>query len=437
MTRRLCAGLVGVALLGAGVLAGCGGGAPPEADAAATSAATGWTDAQVALLASMHVAARPVPPSPTNPVADDPEAVALGRTLFFDGGLSPSGAVSCATCHDPALHFSDGLPKGRGLGTTGRHTPVIEGSQFGPWFFWDGRADSLWAQAAGPMEHPDEMGSSRTFVARRVASVYAEAYAAVFGPAPDLSDPTRFPDIARPEPDRPSTPHARAWEAMDPGDREAVERVFVNALRAIAAYERTLLPAPAPFDRYAAAIAAGDPEGGGHLSDAAERGLRLFIGRGQCASCHHGPMFTDRAFHALGLPAVGPVDLGRTVGARAVLASPWRCGGPHAPDTDCPELRYLDPSFQDFQGAFKTPTLRNVARTAPYMHDGSFATLRDVLAFYSLLPGSPPLGHRELTLAPLNLTPGETDDLLAFLEALSSDRAAQSGDASRSATPRR
>lgn len=393
---------------------GCG----PEEPAEPTPPPGVWTDRERDVLEAMRLT-RELKPDPTNRVADDPDAARLGRMLFFDAGLSPSGKVACATCHQSGRHFTDGTPLGKGLGETGRHTPGIVGSQLGPFFFWDGRADSLWAQAAGPMENPDEMGGDRVFVARYVLSHDRDEYEKIFGPAPDLSDPARFPAHAAPEV---SPELDAAWRAMAAEDREMVNRVFTNVAKAIAAYERLLLPEDAPFDRYVDAVIDGDPAGGGHLDEAQVRGLAFFLRDGNCTSCHHGPMLTDRAFHNLGVPEpVKGYDAGRQTGAALVLASDLSCRGPYSDTQDCPELKYLNPQFPDFQAAFKTPSLRYVAETAPYMHNGSMATLEEVLTFYSDLPGNPPAGHRELTLKPLEMTDAEKADVIVFLRSLTGD----------------
>lgn len=371
-----------VLLLGA-TLSGCRTEPPP-------AAAEGWTPEELSLLASLRLDVTPRP-DPTNRWADDPAAVRLGAALFFDAGLSPAG-VACSTCHAPELHFTDGRKLSEGVGTTHRHAPSVVGSQWGVWFFWDGRADSLWAQAAGPLTDPAEMASDPLTVARRATSAHTERWTAAFGPPPDLQG--------------------------SPADA-VVHDTFVRATKAIAAYERTLVPNEAPFDRYVDAVLAGDPSGAGELAPAAVRGLELFVRDAGCVSCHAGPMLTDRAFHNLGLPETDVAyDPGRTIGAMKVAADPLNCAGAHSDASDCPELRYLDPTFDDFRSAFKTPSLRDVTRTAPYMHSGLFATLDEVLAFYDTLPGTPRYGHRELTLAPLHLQPGDADALKAFLGAL-------------------
>ena len=145
----------------------------------------------------------------------------------------------------------------------------------------------------------------------------------------------------------------------------------------------------------------------------------------QAIACHDSPLLTDHSFHNLGVPPradeTSPDD-GRRDGARTVLKDEFNCTGAFSDDASgCRELHYLDPTFPDFDGAFRTPSLREVALTAPYMHAGQFATLTDVLHFYNTLPGTPQLGHRELTLVPLALTDSELDALIAFLESLNGD----------------
>lgn len=404
-------------LLLAGLLLACAG---PEETGAPDQR---WTPAELERIASLRVTEGWLAPRPDveegNAWADSTQAARLGAALFTDTSLSGNGAVSCATCHDPARWFTDGLPRGSGVGTTRRHTPTLVGVARNRWYTWDGRRDTAWAQALVPLEQPAEHGTSRTDLARRVTSTHGEAYRAAFGDLPELTDPDRFPTGARPASDDPVAD--AAWRGMHPADQAVVNRVFVNAGKALDALERRLAPQPAAFDRYAEALLDGDPTGGGHLGPEAERGLALFLGKADCVLCHHGPTFSDGAFHNLGLPTQPgqEIDLGRGAGVREVLASEFRCGTPWSDASSCPELVYVDPTFPDFMGSFKTPTLRNVADTAPYMHDARFATLEEVLGFYSALPGAPSVGHRELTLRPLKLTTDETRALVAFLQALS------------------
>lgn len=365
------------------------------------------------------------PPDPTNTVADDPAAAKLGQRLFFDARLSANGQVSCATCHRPEHGFADPNALSEGIGTTGRHAPALLNVGHQQWLFWDGRADSLWAQALGPLEAAHEHGSSRLELAHLLHddATLRDAYQRLFGPLPPLGDAARFPPAGRPVPGDPDHPHQRAWNAMAPEDRQAVNRVAVNAAKAIAAYQRRLVTGTTPFDRFARGLETGKPGRLAALSPAAQRGLKLFVGRASCVTCHFGPDFSDGEFHNLGLPSrpwLTAGDLGRFAGVAAVKASPFNARGAYsdAPESEqAAEVRFLA-RRQENRGQFKTPPLRGVARTPPYMHGGHFETLEEVVRFYSELPGAAAVGHREDTLQPLDLTDREVADLVAFLESL-------------------
>ena len=400
------------------LLAGLAGLSACAGEPVDTSPPGSWSEQELRTLQQLRLVGE-LPADPTNRFDGDPAAIKLGRALYFDVKLSSNGRVNCATCHRPDMHYADGEVLSETLGTAKRHTPTIVGSQQGPWFFWDGRVDSLWAQALGPIENPIEMGSNRMEVARYVTTERTELYREAFGEPPDLSDLDRFPARARPGATGEQAPLARAWEAMDEADQHVVNGVFANLGKAIGAFEGTLLPQEAPFDRYVDAVVAGDPTGAGELSEEQVRGLELFIGDAGCILCHNGPMFTDRAFHNNGVPEVGPgYDPGRRSGAPMVLGGEFNCRSPYSDAEQCDELDYLDPSFDDFQLAFKTPTLRYVDQTAPYFHNGSKPTLDDVVAFYNTLEDEPPAGHRELTLKPLDLSESDQAALVAFMRSL-------------------
>ncbi|HEX7667586.1 MAG TPA: cytochrome-c peroxidase, partial [Polyangiaceae bacterium] len=160
------------------------------------------------------------PADPTNAKADDPLAAGLGQEFFSDASLSPSGTISCATCHDPNKGFSDGKPVAIGVATGDRNTPSLLLSGYSPWQFWDGRADSLWAQALGPIENAKEFASSRLFVAHAIAKNHASTYQVVFGAPPDLSDASRFPASGK--------PGDASWDAMTPADQTTVTTMVVN-----------------------------------------------------------------------------------------------------------------------------------------------------------------------------------------------------------------
>lgn len=386
-------------------------------DAAAPHA---WSDTELALLRSLQIGGlTPLPPDPSNAVADDPRAAAFGHRLFFDPRLSGNGAVSCATCHQPRRRFTDGLPRGRATGESKRNTISLVGAAWSPWQYWDGRKDSLWSQALSPLEDPDEHGGTRVANARLIANDpgYRTAYEALFGPLPDLSDPGRFPDSAAPVGDG---ARRAAWQRMTPADRRLVNAVFSNIGKAIAAYERLLRPGPARFDRYVAAALEGDRAAQAGIFTAGEAaGLRLFIGEARCTECHNGPLLTNNEFHNTGiLAAPGELpDRGRAAGIREAQADPFNCEGAFSDDPDraCPELRFAR-TGPELLGAFRTPSLRNLEGTAPFMHQGQLATLEDVLEHYDRAPLSM-IGHNEAK--PLSLSRRERAQLVAFLETLS------------------
>jgi cytochrome c peroxidase len=360
----------------------------------------------------------PLAPDPSNKVADDERAVALGQQLFFDTRLSINGKVACASCHLPSEDFQDGKPLGEGVGTTARRTMPIAGTAYSPWLFWDGRKDSLWAQALGPLESPVEHGGSRTQYAHLIEQSYRAEYEALFGPLPNLSDTVRFPDAAGPVAD----PTARgAWEGMAPADRDAITRIYANIGKAIAAYERKIMPGPSRFDQYVDALLKGDTTAmRTALTPDEVSGLRLFVGKAGCINCHNGPLFTNNDFHNTGVPAAAglPEDTGRAQGVRQVLADEFNCLSKYsdAEEEDCGELRFAKSDDHALERQFKPPSLRDVAERAPYMHAGQFQTLRQVLEHYNRAPAAP-AGHSELK--PLGLSEQELAQLEAFLRSLS------------------
>ncbi|MDX1499728.1 MAG: cytochrome c peroxidase [Woeseiaceae bacterium] len=366
---------------------------------AAPGAAADWSAAERDLLASLRIGTLGTPPpSPGNAVADDRGAAALGHALFFDTRLSGNGGVACATCHQPARRFTDGLPKAAGMGLAGRNAPSVIGAAYSPWLYWDGRRDSLWSQALTPLEDVNEHGTTRADVVALVATdpEYREAYTAVFGSAPDTSG------------------------------EAGVDRAFANVGKALAAYERLLVPGPARFDRYVDAVLAGDDGKARDILTPDEiAGLELFIGEAQCTQCHNGPLFTNNEFHNTGtisFPGDVP-DQGRIAGIPEVEADPFNCRGEFsdAGPGGCAELEFIL-SGPHLLGAFRTPSLRNLGGTAPYMHKGQLATLADVLAHYNEAPPAM-IGHSDIE--PLGLNRRELRQLEAFLLTLDAPPAAE------------
>ena len=298
--------------------------------------------------------------------------IELGRQLYFDTRLSADATVSCASCHDPSMGYSAHTQTGVGIRGQkgGRNSPVsfnriLSGKQF-----WDGRADSLEAQAVGPIANPIEMGFTHEGVVQRLGEipVYKKQFAKIFG---ELT----------------------------------IDRVG----EAIAAFERTIVTGPSPYDyheellpfakldaddiaddeelaaKYAAVKAAADVH---PMSESAQRGRELFFGKANCTTCHVGANLADEQYHNIGIGMDKPEpDLGRFVVTKD----------------------------EKDRGGFKTPTVRNVALTAPYMHDGSVATLEEVVDWYD--KGGHPNPQLSDKIKPLNLTAEERADLVEFMKA--------------------
>jgi len=353
-----------------------------------------WTDAEIATLRTLTLASLPeLPPDATNSVADDPVAAEFGRQLFFDPRFSANGGISCATCHQPIRGFTDGLPKGQAIGTSRRNTPSIVGTAYSPWLYWDGRRDSQWSQALSPLEDPAEHGSNRKDILGVLAAdeAYAATYAELFGPLPDVAT----------------------------ADADEIDHAFANVGKSLAAFERTLLPTKAGFDDYVAAVVAGDRQREDELFNADEvQGLRLFIGKANCTQCHNGPLLTNNEFHNTGLlnfPGDVP-DVGRARGVDEVISDPFNCRGAFSddPGRSCPELDFARTGVE-LVGAFRTPSLRNLENTAPYMHAGQLETLAEVLEHYNIAADAM-IGHNEAL--PLGLNQRELRQLEAFLHTL-------------------
>ena len=311
-----------------------------------------------------------------------PEKIALGKKLFFDTRLSADGTVSCSTCHAQDKGFVDRFPTSKGIKAQfgKRNAPTVLNAMFQQTFFLDGRAPSLEEQAKLPIVNPVEMGmKDGAAVASKVASIpeYATEFQAVFHRA------ATYDDVGR----------------------------------AIAAFERTLVSGDSPFDRYMA----GDDKA---LTESERRGWSLFNGKGRCMSCHGfsatQPFFTDNRFHNIGIAAHKANFVELAIKARAIVErGNLKQIDELAIQTDMSELgRFLVTKNYADTGAFKTSALRNIALTAPYMHDGSLPTLWDVMDHYN--KGGVQNPFLDGGMQRLGLTENEIDDLVAFLGSLTS-----------------
>jgi cytochrome c peroxidase len=465
-------GSIEVRALGALLLvAGCGRWAD---DLVCADLGCGWKPLEWQRLSSL-TGLGPLPADPSNRWADDPGAAALGQSFYFDGSFSgPSrqidslrrptplqravldqpANVSCATCHELTRSGTDisSLPGhvSVGAGVTDVNAPPTINAARRRTLFWNGRMESLWGLHGLVGEADTTMNGTRLQTAHILATRYGAEVQAVFG---DLLDPdwrariATFPAQGKPgrvegcQPGDPDEPAQDAFDCLPPADRDLATAMLVIWAKALAAFGRRLESRDSPFDRF---VAAGP--GSLHISESARRGARLFVGKASCIDCHSGPLFTDEDFHNLGVPQTGTAvptladcvagSVCDCVAGRGCL--PWgRFYGiswQNDPTVSWPALvaRYRDdagprvrrapPALDErLKGAWRTPSLRDVALTAPYMHDGAYRTLEEVIWHYNTAGGAVggfAVGTPSVKLKPLGLDAAEVSDLAAFLQTL-------------------
>ena len=359
--------------------------------ASAASAAT-FSDEDARKIATHGPWPAPWSRDPSNRVSGNPHAIDLGERLFFERRLSVNGRLSCSSCHLPERNWTDGLPRAVGLKEVDRNAPSVVNVRYHHWFGWDGAHDSLWAQSINPILDPRELGMSAASVAKLLRQ------------DKDLSCRFRRTYGSAPAPDD--------------------EKVLVDAAKALAAFQETLVSGRTAFDDFRDALARGDQAAMARYPEAAQRGLKLFVGKGACDTCHSGPAFTNGEFHDTGIPFFvrpGEVDPGRYGGIKKVLADRMNLLGPYNDDpkrSTAVGTRHVSLEQRNF-GEFKVPSLRNLESSMPYMHNGSLATLRDVVKHYSEISPDRLHSDGEAILKPLHLSDSEVADLVAFLGTLS------------------
>jgi cytochrome c peroxidase len=333
------------------------------------------------------------PSDSSNRVAENDAAIRLGKMLFSDHGLDIDSRFSCASCHDPRRAFTDGLKTGQGRVGLARNTPTLLNLKSNRWFGWGGQNDSLWAQSIRPILEPDEMANRDVHV--KDLLLERQAYRAYYRQVFAESIETESSDV-----------------------------VLVNVGKALAAYQESLFSERSPFDSFRDAMLRNDRVVMNQYPESAQRGLKIFIGSGRCNLCHLGARFSNGEFGDVGISyfTTKGVDAGRYSGIQQLRANPYNLSGQYN-DGDAEKnaissqrVRLMHRNW----GEFKIPGLRDVAKTAPYMHNGSLATLRDVVLHYSELDEERLHSNGEKILRPLNLSAAQIDDLISFLESLGS-----------------
>jgi cytochrome c peroxidase len=352
-----------------------------------------FTEGEITIILSHGPWPAPTPRDPTNRVSGKLDAIDLGTRLFFDRRLSGNGIMACASCHVPERNWTDNRPRGVGMAEVDRNTPTLVNLRGQRWFGWDGAADSLWSQSLRPIVDTRELAATPRHVARLVrgdeqlSCVYRRAFGASPSPADD-------------------------------------EAVFLDVGKALAAFQETLVSGRTPFDEFRDALARGEPPSFFRYSEPAQRGLKLFIGKGGCTSCHSGPNFTSGEFFNTGLSRWAPrgtPDPGRHAGIRQLRGSRFNLLGVANDDTtgaSAARTRRVALEEGNF-GEFKVPSLRNLMLTAPYGRDGSVDTIAEVVRHYSGIDPIRLHARDGRPGRPLNLSPREQMDLVVFLESLS------------------
>ncbi|HZE11856.1 MAG TPA: cytochrome c peroxidase [Burkholderiales bacterium] len=359
----------------------------------ALAAPPAFTDSEIKIILSHGPWPAAAQPDPTNRVSGKPDAIEFGTRLFFDQRLSSSGTLACASCHVPERNWSDNLRRGVGMSEVDRNTPTLMNLLASRWYGWDGASDSLWSQSLRPILDQRELAATPRHVAQLVRDdeQLSCRYRKAFGAPPSPTDD---------------------------------EAVFVDVGKALAAFEETLVSGRTPFDRFRDALAGAERLPLGTYSEPAQRGLKIFIGKGGCTACHSGPNFTGGEFFSTGLSRYAPrgqPDPGRDTGIRKLLESRFNLLGSYNDDkTGTSAARTRHASLEKVSsGEFKVPSLRNLILTAPYGRDGSVETLAEVVRHYAGIDPVALHAKDGRPAKPLNLTREEQTDLIVFLESLS------------------
>jgi cytochrome c peroxidase len=345
------------------------------------------SEARCAQVLALALPAAP-PAAAGNRYADHADAASLGFLAFFDPRFSGLADIRCASCHQPEHGFAE--PKAVSEVVAGRplsrnSLSILNAAWSGPFYFWDGRADSLWSQPLFALESADEMAGSRLAVAHALYDTpsYRSRYERLFGPMPELSDSRRFPAHGK--------PGDASFDAMASADGDAINLVFANLGKSFEAYMRKVATGPSDLDRFLSGERSA-------LDASAQRGLTVFA-MGGCIDCHAGPTLSDHAFHNMGAQTS---DKGRASAVAVLVGNLFNSRGPYWDDEVGERPSIPSGASTNDEGAFRTPTLRNLPRTAPYGHNGGYASVEDFLA----------TGHGEA------LNEQQTNDLVIFLLSL-------------------
>ncbi|MEH6455363.1 MAG: cytochrome c peroxidase [Cocleimonas sp.] len=374
--------------------------------------AQNWTEAEIRKIQTFSLNSLPSPEDPSNKYLNDQGAINLGNTLFNDKRLSSNGNVSCSSCHIEKYAFTDNKKLAIGLREGFRNTSTLLNAAQHHWFFADGAKDSLWAQALSSIENPAEQNFTRMEMMRLISTDknYRKQYQQIFfQKLPDQLQLNSLPSKAGPNA---KLNDLIAWKKLNKVQRHQINRVFTNVGKSIAAFVSTIKPKSTRFDSFADELSSDVKNT--HLSEPEQRGLRLFISqKSGCANCHSGPLLSNKTFHNIGTGIPGK-DNGRSEVVESLVRDEFNCLSSYsdAKSKQCLELNYINRDKHQLTGAYKTSTLRSISKTGPYMHDGRFDNLSEVIKHYISESKKTP---RNTDVSPLNLSEKDQVDLISFL----------------------
>jgi cytochrome c peroxidase len=372
-----------------------------------------WSAQEVSLINSLSFFQLDQPSDPSNRFLFQKDAIQLGKSLFNETDLSANQQVACATCHIKKRGFTDNKMLAIGQRSGMRNTPTLLYAAHQNWFFWDGSKDSLWAQAISSIENPAEQNFSRTQLLHYIAknSSYRKQYETLFSHSlPTLKDLQYYPDKAGPNG---NLAQLKLWKSLSKSQKQTINKVASNVAKAIASYVTSIETKPTRFDLFAKEISKAGASN--KLTASEQQGLKLFKSqKAACINCHSSPIFSNKLFHNIGTGILAK-DNGRSEVIDAVVRDPFNCLGKFSdakPD-QCMELKYATTNKHGLAGSFKTPTLRNISTTSPYMHDGRFKNLQEVVAYYASFDTKEKAALVDLPV--IKLSKDEQKDLVNFL----------------------
>lgn len=371
-----------------------------------------WTDAETKNLQKFSLKSLQAAVDPSNKYLNDLNVISFGKALFNDKRLSSNGKISCNSCHIEQNFFIDSKKTATGIREGFRNTPTLLNVGQHHWFFADGAKDSLWSQALSSIENPAEQNFTRMEMMHLISAEknYRDTYLKIFNEQlPDASQIEALPQKAGPNA---KLQHLIAWKKLSKPQRHQVNKVFTNIGKSIASYVSTIKSKPTRFDHFVDQVSSYSKSKSLNASE--QRGLRLFLSQESgCSNCHSGPLFSSKTFHDIGTGIPGK-DNGRSEVIESLVRDEFNCLSQFsdAKPVECVELNYINRDKHQLVGTYKTSSLRSIKNTAPYMHDGRFENLNEVIMHYISMSQKKP---RSTDLTPISLNDKQQADLINFL----------------------